>query len=216
MGRMQLYLPRDSLGEIRAAMDMAVGATVDGPRGALLADYMLMLGRNLPNIGPEEAARLPAAVQAMVGACLAPSRDRMAGAMRQIELTLMERVRRAVRRNLRSPSLGPDRLCREAAMSRSQLYRVLEGEGGAAAYIQRCRLAESFTILCDSSNDLAVGRVAELLCFADASTFSRAFRREFGLSPSEARNAALSGCPLAPAPKTMTMGERSYGDWLRA
>jgi AraC-like DNA-binding protein len=217
MGRMQLYLPRDSFGEIRMAMDMAMGTIVDGPHGALLADYLFMLKRNLPNIGPEEATRLPAAVQAMVGACLAPSPDRAAGAKRQIELTLMERVRVAVRRNLRSPSLGPDRLCREAAMSRSQLYRVLEGEGGAAAYIQRCRLAEGFTILCDSSNNLAVGRVAELLCFADASTFSRAFRREFGLSPSEARNAALSGRPPpAPALKTITMAERSYGDWLRA
>ena len=216
MGRMQLYLPRDSFGEIRTAMDLATGTTVDGPHGALLADYILMLERNLPNIGPEEAARLPAAVQAMVGACLAPSPDRAAGAKRQIELTLMERVRLAVHRNLRSPSLGPDRLCREAAMSRSQLYRVLEGEGGAAAYIQRCRLTEGFAILCDTSNDLAIGRVAELLCFADASTFSRAFRREFGMSPSEARSATLTGFPPAPCLKSITTGERSYGDWLRA
>ena len=101
-------------------------------------------------------------------------------------------------------------------MSRSQLYRVLEGEGGAAAYIQRCRLTEGFAILCDTSNDLAIGRVAELLCFADASTFSRAFRREFGMSPSEARSATLTGFPPAPCLKSITTGERSYGDWLRA
>ena len=68
-----------------------------------------------------------------------------------IDLTLMERVRQAVRRNLRSPSLGPDKLCREAATSRSQLYRLLEGEGGVAHYIQRRRLSESFSMLCDVS-----------------------------------------------------------------
>jgi AraC-like DNA-binding protein len=215
-GRVQLYLPRDSFGDLRTAMNMAVGATVDGPQGAVLADYMRMLECNLPSVGPEETAHLPAAIQAMVGACLAPSPERLDGAKRQIELTLMERVRLAVRRNLRSPSLGPDRLCREAAMSRSQLYRVLEGQGGAAAYIQRCRLAESFVLRCDSSNSLAIGRVAELLCFADPSTFSRAFRREYGMSPSEARDAALAGFPPAPPLKNVMAGERSYGDWLRA
>ena len=57
-----------------------------------------------------------------------------------IRVTLMERVRQAVRRNLRSPSLGPDKLCREAATSRSQLYRLLENEGGVKSYIQRRRL----------------------------------------------------------------------------
>jgi hypothetical protein len=43
----------------------------------------------------------------------------------------MDRVK-AVRRDLRSSSLGPDKLWREAAISRSQLHRVLEGEGGVA------------------------------------------------------------------------------------
>ena len=51
-------------------------------------------------------------------ACLAPSAGAMAEARRPIDATLMERVRRAVRKNLRSRSLGPDTLCREAATSR--------------------------------------------------------------------------------------------------
>jgi len=49
-------------------------------------------------------------------------------------------------------------------------------------------------MLCDTSRSVAIGQLAELLCFADASTFGRAFRREFGMSPSEARNAALARC----------------------
>jgi AraC-like DNA-binding protein len=122
---------------------------------------------------PDNAARLPAAIQTMVALCLAPSTDQAAKASKQIDLTLMERVRRAVRRNLQSPSLGPDKLCREAGMSRSKLYRVLKSEGGVARYIQRHRLMEGFRMLCDVSSNQAVGRVAEMLCFADASSFSR-------------------------------------------
>jgi AraC-like DNA-binding protein len=180
----------------------------------LIAGRASTLGRYL---APDDATRLPNAIQAMVAACMAPSADRIASASRQIDLTLMERVRQAVRRNLRSPSLGTDKLCREAAMSRSQLYRVLEGEGGVAKYIQRRRLSESFAILCDVSNTLAIGKVAEILCFADASSFSRAFRREFGMSPSDVRVASLSGLAPATGHKNPAGLEiRSFGDCLRS
>src|SRR5260221_14741083 len=91
----------------------------------------------------------------MLAACVAPSAERAAAVRDQIKLTLIERVRRAVRRNLRSASLGPDKLCREAATSRSNFYRLLEREGGVAHYIQRPGLSESFSMLCDATNNLS-------------------------------------------------------------
>jgi AraC-like DNA-binding protein len=198
--RLQVYLPRDSFKDMTTMLDMAVGSALDTQRGQLLADYLMLLKRNLPHLSAEDAARLPAAIQAMLGVCLAPTPDAMAAASRQIQLTFMERVREVVRRNLRSPSLGPDRLCREAGLSRSQLYRVLEHAGGVTNYIKRCRLAESMALLSDVSNGDAINKVAELLCFSDASTFSRAFRQEFGVSPGDVRSAALSGMAIEPAP----------------
>jgi AraC-like DNA-binding protein len=213
--RILLYLARDSFGDIAPALDAARGTALDAPQGRLLTDYMLLLERNLRSLPAESAPPLKNAVSAMVGACLAPSGDRMAGAKPQIRVTLMERVRQSVRRQLRSPSLGPDRLCREAAMSRSQLYRLLEGEGGAAHYIRRLRLSESFAILCNTSNNLPIGAIAESLCFADASNFSRAFRREFGMTPSDVRAAALAGLPPATAPRDPGGGKvRGFGDCL--
>ena len=191
LDRIQLYLARDSFQAIAPLLDAARGQALDTPEGHLLADYMLLLERNIPDLPAEDGAKLALAIQAMLSACLAPSADRLAEAGRHIDLTLMERVRQAVRRNLRSPSLGPDKLCREAATSRSQLYRMLEGEGGVAHYIQRRRLSESFSMLCDASNNLSIGKVAEILCFADGSSFSRAFRREFGMSPSDVRAGAV-------------------------
>lgn len=213
--RLQLYLPRDSFADVRTILDNKSGTIIEGPRGSLLADYMSMLERSLAEIEPEEAARLPAAIQEMVRVCLAPSPDTMDAAAHQIERTLMERVRLAVRRNLYSPSLGPDKLCREAAMSRSQLYRVLESKGGAASYILRSRLAESFGLLCNASKSVTIGRIAELLCFADASTFSRSFRREFGMSPSEARSAALVGmAPTVDVARRLRMRGDRYADHI--
>src|SRR5262249_61147975 len=142
--------------------------------------------------------------------------NRLANVSPQTRPALMERVRQSVRRHLRSPSLDPDRLCREAAMSRSQLYRLLEGEGGATHYIRRLRLSESFALLCDPSNNLPIGLIAESLCFGDASDFSRAFRREFGRSPSDVRAAAQVGLAPGRASRALTAaGAQGFSDCLR-
>lgn len=213
--RFQLYLARDNFQPIAPLLDAAQGTAFGSPGGRLLSDFIFLLERHMPQLRPERGPSLALSVQTMVAACLAPSAGAMAEARTSIDATLMERVRRAVRMNLRSRSLGPETLCRGTAMSRSQLYRLLEGEGGVAHYIQRSRLAESFALLCDPSNGDSIGKIAELLCFADGSSFSRAFRREFGVSPSDARAAALVGGPAAPSRGKMASGAPSFEECLQ-
>jgi AraC-like DNA-binding protein len=195
--RLQFFLSRDRFDTIAHILEAVKAVFLPASQADFLADYMGLLERNLPTLEASDVDRLPGAVEAMIAACLAPSADRAATAQRQIDVTLMERVRKSVRENLFSPSLGPKRLCREAAMSRSQLYRVLGSEGGVAHYIRRRRLSKSFAILCDASNAYPIAKVAEMLCFADPSSFSRAFRQEFGLTPREVRAASLAGQTIA-------------------
>ena len=71
-----------------------------------------------------------------------------------------------------------------------------------ARYIQRARLVEAHAILSDPEKSQSIAEIAEDLCFADASNFSRAFKREFGYSPGEARWAALAGLVLPCAPQS--------------
>ncbi|HEY2871579.1 MAG TPA: helix-turn-helix domain-containing protein [Reyranella sp.] len=214
--RVALHLSRDRFQPVAMILDAARGQSLNTPQGKLLADYMLLLEQNLPNLKPEIAPHLRDAVQSMIEACLVPSRDRLANASNQINVTLMERVRRAVIKHLRSPSLGSVQLCREAATSRSQLYRLLEHEGGVVRYIQRRRLAEAFALLRDTAVTLSINKIAEALCFYDASGFTRAFRREFGMTPSDVRAAAF--CGLHPTSSIVTGGRdvRSFADCLRA
>ena len=56
--------------------------------------------------------------------------------------------------------------------------------------------------------------IAEDLCFADASGFSRAFKREFGYTPREARHAALSGLDVTPKARVPS-ARAHFGDLLR-
>jgi AraC-like DNA-binding protein len=199
--RLQLYLARDDFREIASVLDAARGSVIATPLGGLLANYMLLLEQHLPDLSQEDLPRLKGAVGAMVGACVAPSPDRMAAASSQMDFGRLEKVRRAVRRSLRASSLGPSLLCRQVGMSRSQLYRLLENEGGVARYIQRQRLLEAYAVLCDPSNSKPIAIIAEELCFADASGFSRAFRQEFDCSPSDIRVASRAGFAPTAIPK---------------
>lgn len=214
--RLQLYLSRDDFSDIAPILDSSRGVAVDTPMGALLADYLFMLERRLADIPAEDLPRLKEAISAMVAACVAPTPGRLAEATEQLDLGRLERVRCAVRKHLRSPALGPRLLCRYVGTSRSQLYRLLESEGGVARYIQRQRLLAAYAILSDMSADKPIATIAEEFCFADASGFSRAFRQEFGISPSDQRAASRAG--TRPLGKAMTGSARfnTLNDLLRA
>ena len=215
--RLQVYLARDSFRDIAPLLDAAQGRVLDTPLGQLLVDYMLLLERALPTLGAADLSLLKGALGAMIGACVLPSADRVAMADSQIKLTRLERVRQTIRRHLRSPGLGTDRLCREVGVSRSQLYRLLEGEGGVARYIQRQRLLEAYATLAGSSDKTPLATLATDLCFADASSFSRAFRHEFGVRPSDIRGNACAGPPPASWRRDRAGPEvRTLGASLRA
>ena len=198
--RIQLNIARDKFSAIASALDAARGRTVSTALGGMLSEYIRLLERQLPSLTDEDARSLPQAVAAMVAACMAPSADRMTTAQGQISATLKDKARRCILRNLRSPNLGSNMLCRELGMSRSSLYRLLEAEGGVERYIQRHRLAESFAQLSDPSNTQPIVVIADELGMLDSSSFSRAFRRQFGISPTDVREAARAGLALSLAP----------------
>ena len=199
--RVQFFLARDAFRDIAPLLDGALGSTLDTPLGHLLGDYMMALERRLSVVTEADLSRLTTAVGAMVAAAVSPSTDRVAVARAQIDVGRKERVRQAVRRHLRTPTLGPTNLCRLVGMSRSNLYRLFENTGGVARYIQRERLLEAHAVLTDPTTTESISAIAEDLCFADASSFSRTFKREFGHSPGEMRSAALAGLVLPAIPR---------------
>jgi AraC-like DNA-binding protein len=215
--RIQFFLSRDTFRDISPVLDTARGSILDKPLGRLLGDYMLALERRLPSLTPLDVPALTKAVQAMVAAAVAPSHERVIHAKGQIGFGRMEQVRKAIQRHLRSPVLGPATLCRLVGMSRSNLYRLLESAGGVTRYIQKQRLQEAHSMLSNPISDTAISRIADDLCFPEPSSFSRAFRKEFGYSPSDIRSAALSGVVIPDMPLDGPLHNISgFTDFLRA
>jgi AraC-like DNA-binding protein len=216
MERVQFLLARDAFGDIAPVLDAALGSALNTPLGLLLGDYMTALECRLPDLSEADFPRLRDAVGAMVSAAVAPTAERVAVARRQIDLGRMERVRQMVRRHLRTPNLGPKTLCRLVGMSRSNLYRLLEDKGGVAQYIQSQRLLEAHSILADPPNTQSITTLAEDFCFADASSFSRAFKREFGYRPSDARASARGGTRVGVPSRLKRPKKFDFADLLRA
>lgn|SRR5690242_1002911 len=64
---------------------------------------------------------------------------------------------------------------------------------------------------------MVIGSIAETLCLADASSFGHAFRRAFGMSPSDVRAATLASLGVtAHERRGLESGARSFSDCLRA
>src|SRR6516164_922085 len=177
--RVSFLMARDAFRDIAPLLDAACGSTRDTPLGHLLGDYMMALEHHLPDLTGADLPRLARAVGAMVAAAVAPSAERVAVARRQIDVGRKERVRQAVRKHLRTPTLGPRTFGRLVGMSLSNLSRLFEDTGGVVRYIQRERLLEAHAVLTDPTNTQSISAIAEDLCFADASSFSRTFKREF-------------------------------------
>jgi AraC-like DNA-binding protein len=186
-----LFLPRDQ----------AQGSTRDIARThdwdlnpsfmELLANYMSGLALQLPHMSSEHAQRLVPVTRSLFAACIAPVPK--AEAMEaSVASLLIERAWHVVRQNMASPEFGPKQLCRLLGVSRSKLYRLFESSGGVARLINRERLREAHRRLSESLDMPSIHAVGNEVGFEDHSTFSRAFRREFGSSPSEVREKALA------------------------
>jgi AraC-like DNA-binding protein len=216
IGRVDLLLSRDTFRDIAPLLDAATGSLLDAQFGRFLGDFMLTLLQRIAQLSDSDASHLSVAVSKLVAACVGPSAERVEATRSLINVGRLERVRQTVHTHLQSPLLGPQMLCRQVGMSRSNLYRLLESEGGVTAYIQRHRLTEARNRLSDSRNSQSIASMAQDLCFTDSSSFSRAFRAMFGVSPGEMRAASPEpGALHAIAPVRPVQACSNFGDVLR-
>ena len=74
---------------------------------------------------------------------------------------------------------------------------------------------EAHAVVTDPTTTKSVSAIAEDLCFADASSFPRAFKREFGHSPGEVRSAANAGLAPPVPPRLATSVGGDFGELLR-
>nr|WP_289069591.1 helix-turn-helix domain-containing protein [uncultured Aliiroseovarius sp.] len=117
------------------------------------------------------------------------------------DATMHQTVRRQIvefiDNHLGDTELVPDMLVDHFRMSRAQLYRMFPNRNGIAQIIRERRLAAAYRNLHQSRSD-SITTIAHKYGFSSSNQFLRAFRRLYGITPTEARRMPMS--PLVADP----------------
>ncbi len=150
----------------------------------LLVRYLNALAIELTSLSDLEAKVAVRTVYDLLAEALRPAAPSSREARRT---ALRASVRRYIHDNLSDPRLSPPRIAAANAMSVRALHALFEEtDESVAQTIRRERLRRAFDDLTDSSDD-SVLDIALRWGFSDAAHFSRVFKREYGLSPSDVR-----------------------------
>jgi len=145
-------------------------------------------------VGGDELSTPPSLVgvdrylAALTGLLLRTAVRKPTGELEQLE-SVRARTDTIIYEQAADPLLTPATIAAQLNISLRQLYRAFNGTESPAARIRRRRLDRAAELLSARSPQPQVERVAQECGFASAEYFSRAFRREFGISPRAYRSA---------------------------
>lgn len=178
----------------------------------LIGSHLRALFADLADITQAEAPAIVTATANLVTNLVAPQIAERSLPSPTVRGAVIMEIRRYIDQNIALPDLGPEHLCKTFGLSRASLYRLFEPVGGVTDHIRTRRLRAAFDMLANERKR-AVGEIAYACGFSDISAFSRAFRHQFGMSPSEVRDMG-DRSPLAPG-STEKQASASVHDWLR-
>lgn len=192
-----VMLPKSQLAERGLALDALMARRLGGSGGVarLALETMRSAYRELPSMGDSAARGVGEAITQMVHLALLDLAG-IATAQTQRE-QLRERIKQHVVAHLGDPGLSVDGIAHALGCSRRQLYNAFAEEAdGVAGYILNRRLDACRRALEEggagehrSLTDIAFG-----FGFSSMAHFSRAFRAQVGMPPSDYRQARrLSG-----------------------
>lgn len=217
--RAVLTVPRELIDDaLPRPMDLH-GALLNGHSTHVLRSHLISIVEQADSVIAVEASLLMKATVQIVAAALLASRDSRLDAAPNVEHSRLRMMCRFVDASLADPSLGVDMLCLKFNVSRSSLYRMFTPLGGVNAFIRERRLQRVHEALRSSEKRINLARLASDHGFVSASHFSRAFREQFGFSPSDVqRLGAAESDDLSPfrSPHASTAGPTdTLGLWLR-
>lgn len=97
----------------------------------------------------------------------------------------MSKLLKLVEANIQDPELDVDYLCQNLNISRTKLYQKIKGisDLSVGEFIRNIRLKKAVYLM--THEDITLNQVADRIGLQSISYFSRAFKKEFGKSPSQ-------------------------------
>jgi len=169
----------------------AVTGPIDAAEVRLLAAHANTVELTASDLGQ---AGVEAAHSTLIELAKAVARGRFDDAEPLLAPALAQAARELAESRLADPELSPAMLARELHVSVRTMQRAFASAGEpAAAYIHRRRLEEARLTLSAPSNRLSITELAAYWQFGDGSHFTRAFKKHYGLTPTEYARSARPG-----------------------
>lgn len=181
-----LVFPRELVLKVcpRLADVASVPALGSLPGARFLARYIDAVVAELPEMDERMRATASDVALELLRAAIEPL---LPGSKELRREGLRARARRYIRTNLADPALGPETIARALFVSLRTLHTAFEdSEDTVASLVRRARLARCREDLANPAGG-SVTEVAFRWGFSDATHFSQAFKREYGVSPREMR-----------------------------
>ena len=152
----------------------------------LLARYLAALIAEFPTL---ERSEMDVVSETMVELACSAIQPGLPSSRTARRTALRETVRRFIRENLQDSRLDPQTVAHAHSISVRTLHALFEeSDTSVAGLIRRERLNAALTDL-QSRGGGSVTEIAFRWGFVDSAHFSRAFKKQFGMTPRDARNA---------------------------
>ena len=184
-----LLLPRTKvcplLGKHPAGDGRALRHLPGTPMGEILKAHLLATTQHCMALEPDAAKQAMASVNALALAYLAQFQSD--GKIRQSDALLFDAACRYIQAHLDELRLTVETIAAALSCSRTRLYRVFAERGlSVAGHLRDQRLSHSRQLLRQSP--MRIGDIALYCGYGDLPAYSKAFKRRFGMSPSECRS----------------------------
>lgn len=211
-----VMVPRARLAPLLDLPDSIHGAQVPATGlGYLLAENIAMVFREAPTLTMAEAQSLAGVLLQLIASAFNSRADDTTTVRRSLEFNQARRIRTYILEHLKDPELGPETVAAACGVSRATLFRLFQGQGGVRGFIMEQRLRASLRTLVDPSTRASpVSQIAYRFGFASPSHFTRVFRERFGVTPTEAREAAGSVRRWQPHGAAPAPDDPEYAAWI--
>jgi AraC family transcriptional regulator, positive regulator of tynA and feaB len=186
-----LLFPRDQVLALcpRLADVTALPSLRGSVPARLLVRYMNALALESPQLDPAGAAAAANAALELLRAAIEPH---LPTGRASVRAAMRAEIARYVRTHLQDPALGPASIARAYAMSVRALHALFEDvDASVAGLVRSERLGRCLEDL-QRANGGSITDIAFRWGFCDAAHFSRVFKREYGATPSDVRQAAMA------------------------
>jgi AraC-like DNA-binding protein len=184
------------------------GRVISDTLAMVFCDFLGALRARLPVLPAAQAPALANALSDLLAACLATGNSSVWAA--GVERAPLVKARAFIEQNI-ADTLSVDEIAAAMGVSRSRLYRIFAGVGGVERFVIRRRLHRARSMLRGGAPRRTIADVAYANGFTSTAHFSRLFKAEFGMTPTEARS---DGFAPAETPGALTQTARVFRGWL--